>query len=371
MRNKKIIQIIIVLMILLISLVGCNGRTIENQNITDVETFENQAVPVKLENVISDEVYQSIYTIGEIKSSEKYQVNAMTNGDVIDIFFNVGDYVQEGDVLFTIEKTDFEVDKSTNITQSLNAVNQSKISYDSTKENYEKYLILLKNGVISQTELDNMKNQYDNVSISYENALKSYESVVYNYESLAEKYDITSPVSGIITNKNVAEGMFASTQNGFTIEIVDQYIVSSQVASKYINEIKEKQEVEIYISTLDKTINGTIDSISLSGTNGSYPIEIKLDGDNSELKSGMYADIWILTNKTSEGLWIPSKSLLQENGESFVYIVNDGKAKKIIVEIISMRGDNVAVKSELNKEDKVITLGKEFVMNDSLVDIKE
>lgn len=372
MHKNKFNLFIMLLVISSIVLTGCMSKAAETEELdTKNNEFEYQAIPVKAENVVSDDVYKSVYTIGEIKAYEQYQVNAMTNGNVLEIFYTVGDFVEEGAILFTIEATDFEVDKNINLSQALNAVSQAKLSLDSANKNYSNYKILFDNGVSSKADLDNMSRQYDNAKISYSNALKSYESVKHNYESMSDNYQVTSPVSGIITSTNVAKDMFATTQNGFSIAVVDRYKVSSQVASKYINEIKVGQEVEIYVSTLDAIISGSINSISLNGVNGAYPIEITLNNNNTEIKPGMYADIWIIMNKTSQGLWIPSQALLQEKGESFVYTIIEGKAKKIIVEILTMRGTDIAVTSELTKDSKIITLGKEFVMNGTPVEEKK
>ena len=369
MRKNKYIILMLILTLSTMVLMGCGAKMPRNQE-EAVEDFEYQAVPVKLESVISDAVYQSIYTIGEIKASEQYEVKAMTNGDVLEVFYSVGDFVEEGDVLFTIEAKDFEVDKSISLTQASNAISQTKISYDSATENYEKYKTLFENGVASQAELDNVENQFENAKISYNNALQSYQSVKHNYDTMGENYEITSPASGLVVSKNVTEGMFATAQNGFVIDVVEEYIISSQIASKHVNNVKEGQDVELYISTLDILITGVVDSVSQSGMNGLYPIDIKLNKSSSTLKPGMYADIWIFTNKSSEGLWIPNKAILQENGESFVYTVVDGKAKKIIVNVLSTRGDNAAVKSELSKDSEIITFGKEYVLDGSPVEVK-
>lgn len=367
MRKNKFNILIVILLLSTTILMGCGGKPVVDSS---KEEFEYQAVPVKIEEVISNEVYQSIYTIGQIKSSEQYQVNAMINGDVLEVFYSVGDYVEEGEVLFTIDTSDFAVDKSTKLTQSLNAVTQAKIGYDSAKDNYEKIKSLFSSGVSSQAELDNTENQYNNARISYNNALKSYESVEHSYESMGDNYEVTSPASGVVVSANVTEGMFATSQSGYTIDVVDKYKVASQITSKYINDIEVGQEVEIYINTLDLIINGRIDSVSLSANNGSYPIEIMLDESNSIIKPGMYADVWVIKNKSSDGLWIPSQAILQENGESFVYTVEDGQAKKIIVDILSVRGENSAVKSILSNESVVITFGKEYVMDGAPVEVK-
>lgn len=362
---KKITMIILVLSLLL--LMGCQPKADEE---TSQDVYEYDAVPVTVSSVISDEVYESIYTVGQIDAAEQYQVNAMTNGDVLEVMVQVGDFVTEGDILFTIETVDFEVDKETTLSQAANAVSQAKMSFDNAKSNYNDYQTLLDGGVVSQSEFNNVKNAYDNARISYNNASKSYESTKHTYETRGSNYSVTAPVSGVISNGTVSEDMYATTQNGFTIDVVERYVVKTQVASKYINNVKKGQEVELYISALDLLVTGKVDSISLSGTNGAYPIEVILDEENLVLKAGMYTDIWILTNKSSEGLWISNQSLLQENGESFVYTVDNGIAQKVMVEVLSIRGDKIAIKSSLSQDDQLITFGKEYVMQGTKVEIK-
>lgn len=362
---KKIMTIIMVLSLVL--LMGCQAR---DNNTEAVEVYEFDAVPVAVTSVETDDVYESIYTVGEINAAEQYQVNAMTNGDVLEVMVQVGDYVNEGDVLFTIETTDFEVDKSTSLTQSSNSVTQARISYNTAKQNYDNNQKLFESGVISKFELDNAKNSYDNARIAYNNASQSYESVKHNYESRGENYSVTSPVAGIVSSGSISEDMYVTSQNGFTIDVVERYMVTTQVASKYINDVKQGQEVELYISTVDLLVKGKVDSVSLNGNNGTYPIEVILDEESDIIKAGMYADIWILTNKSSDGLWITNQALLQEDGESFVYEVIDDIANKVEVSVLSRRGQLIAVKSDLNKNSQLITLGKEYVLDGSKVFIK-
>lgn len=361
-------RLIILAGVLSLSMVftGCGRQAQDDQSVV----VESQVVPVEVSQVVSDEVYDSIYGIGEIGVSETHQVNALATGTVTEVYFEVGDYVNEGDVLFKIETEDFEVDKNTSLTQASNSMNQAKLSLDNAKSNYERTLKLYNSGISSQSELDQMKSSYDNARISYSTAVTSYNSAKHSYDSLSENYEMTSPVSGIITGKSIIKDMMATQQNGYTIGVIDAYKVSSKIGSKYIGDVILGQEVEVYIPTLDRIVPGEIVSVSQSGTLGTYPVEINLMGDLSDFRAGMYAEYWIIKDKSSNGLWIPSMALMQENGESFVYTVIDGKANKVMVEVLSMRGEDIAIKSDLTKDQGVITFGKEYVMQGTEVQIR-
>ncbi|MCK8060177.1 MULTISPECIES: efflux RND transporter periplasmic adaptor subunit [unclassified Fusibacter] len=367
-NRLKVIKLIGVLALSLSMMTGC---MVKKDDSSVNQSYEFQPTAVKTQEVVSDEVYDAIFTIGEIKSKQQYQANAMTSGDVLEVFFNTGEYVEKGQVLFTIETTDFEVDKSTKVTQASNALTQARLSFDTASENFVKYKSLFESGAASKTELDNVKSQMDNAKLSYNSAYQSYESVSHNYDSLSDNYTVTAPVSGVITDKNVAQGMFATTQNGFTIDVTEDYEVKTQVASKYINQVHVGQSVEVYVSTLDELIKGQVSSVSLSASNGTYPVEITLDNTSKLIKPGMFADIWIIKSSEPQGIWIPSQALLQANGESFVYVLKDDFAKKVLVEVVSLRGDDMAVRGELDTNDRLITFGKEFVMDGAPVIVND
>ena len=364
MLNNKL-KLMMGVLVLCLSFTGC-AKT-ETEAVVNIET---QVVPVSVTSLEYGDVYESVYSIGEVKSSDTFHVNAMATGKVTEVNYDVGDLVNEGDVLFKVEMDDFDSDMNSKLAQASNGVSQAKLGLDNAKTNLDRVQKLYDGGVSSKSELDNMKSSYDNSKIAYNNAVNSYETLKYSYTSMSENYEITSPVSGIITSNTVIKDMMATNQNGFTIEVIDTYKVSSSIGSKYINEIKEGQEVEVYVSTLDTLLKGSIKSVSLNATNGMYPIEIELEDTDERLKSGMYSEIWIITSDVSNGLWIPSMTLMQENGDSFVYTVDNGIAEKVMVEVLSMRGDEVAIKSTLNEEDQLITFGKEYVMQGSEVEVK-
>jgi len=354
-KNK--LKVGLVLGLSLLALTGCSAK---KAPVASTETVV-EAVPVKIEESISEDVYESVYTIGEIKASDSYQVNAMSNGDVTTVNYVVGDYVDEGEILFTIETEDFEVDRDSKMTQASNGVSQAKLALDNALTQLEDTRKLFDSGISSKAQLDGAEMSYDNAKISYQNALNSYNSTKHTYDSMSDNYEIKAPVSGIITSSTIIENMFATTQNGMVIEVVDAYKIDANIPSKYINDVKENQSVEVYVPTLEKTFKGRVSTVSISGKTGVYPVEIVLEENSDELRTGMYSELWIQTSDASLGLWLPSKALLQENGESFVYTVNEGIAEKYLVEVLSLRGDTIAVKSELNKEQPVIVYGKEYV----------
>lgn len=363
---KNIGKLGILSIVVLAVMVSCSMGPSESQSIESVV----ESVPVTVSDVTSDKVYESVYTIGEVKASDVYQVNAKASGKVVGVHFDIGDYVQEGDVLFDIETEDFEADKDSQLTQAANAVSQARIALNNAETSLTDSKKLFESGITTKAAVDGAQSSYDNARIAYNNAVNSYNFAKHSYETQSENYAVTAPVSGIISGKTIMENMFATNQNGFTIDVVDTYKIDAHIPSKYINDVHVDQSVEVYVPTLEATFKGHIASVSTQGKAGAYPVEIIMDEQPEALRVGMYTELWVQTSTSSEGLWIPSSAVMQENGLNFVYTIEEGRAKKVPVDVLSMRGDQMAIVSDLTPDQQLIIFGKEYVMDGSEVNIQ-
>ena len=97
---KKILSVFLTLSIL--GLVGCEGI---NFNKKAEETEEDKRITVKVDTPKTSSISIDGDFIGSIESEEQVYVISKLSGDVTDTFFEVGDYVNEGDLLFTIDDT--------------------------------------------------------------------------------------------------------------------------------------------------------------------------------------------------------------------------------------------------------------------------
>lgn len=361
--NKIVIKCFCLLMIL--GLVGCRGREEVHVEI------EEQIVPVTVTSVEDDTFYESVFALGAVGVSDVYQVTANVQGVVSKVYFEIGDTVHKGDVLFEVNMEDFEVDMQNKISQANNAVTQTKNNYMNAAENLEKTKQLYGSGISSKTELDLAETSHDNTRISYQNALDSYETLVYNYETQKEKFTVTSPVDGVVSQKNVLEDMQVSPQTGYTIDANNGLNVVAQVPSKYINDIQLMQRTSIFVPALNRVYSGYVDGIGQQGKNGTYNVIVAFEGDTADLLNGMFADVIIKTSDIAIGLWLPSNAILVENGNSYIYIVEEHHAKRIDVKVLVSRNETTAVEAELLMSDQVIVYGKEYLVDGSQIVIGE
>lgn len=343
---------------------GANGGA---EGSMEIKNAADQ-VPVTVASAKQGSISDEIYTIGQAAPSSTYNVNAKASGEVGRVYFEVGDEVGKGDVLFTVDMDSFNIDRDKNIAQLSNGVEQAKMAYDNALKIYQDKKKLFESGAVSDYDLDSARINSENAKISYDNALKNLNSTSSAYSEQTENYVIKSPVSGVVTQRSVDEGMFASSQNGFTIIVKDSMVIEASIASKYVNSVKPGQKVDIYVNTLDRTYSGEVASVSYSAKKGSYPVEISISDDDKRIQPGMYAEISIQTGSKEGAVLIPRAAVMSEGPQDYVYVVDDSsEACKTPVKMGISNEGMVEIAKGISAGDKVVVEGKEFLDDGKLV----
>ena len=98
MRIKNIISVILLLTLLI---TGCNNTG------NDSETEDN-IVPVNIQKVSKGQISNTYTYGGKINPKQQITISSKVAGKVKEVYFDIGDYVKEGDVLFKLDETDLQ-----------------------------------------------------------------------------------------------------------------------------------------------------------------------------------------------------------------------------------------------------------------------
>lgn len=128
----------------------------------------------------------------------------------------------------------------------------------------------------------------------------------------------------------------------------------------WLNTLSEGSPVIIMVSDLGgKEFEGKIKSINpiADAETKKFPVKISIDNKTKELKDGMYTKVIIPTEKR-EGLLVPQQAVFIRDLLSYVYKIEDGKAKRVEVTTGATVKPNIEVVSEeLKPGDLVVSDG--------------
>lgn len=174
---------------------------------------------------------------------------------------------------------------------------------------------------------------YNDLQLSLENA----------YDRL-ENYKITSPINGTVITKNSKKGdtITGGGNSGSVLMVIadmSKMKFTFQADETDINKIQVGQEVEVSADAVEnKVFSGEVTNIATEGVSSNgvsyYEVEVVVEdyGQNDEdgyLRSGMNVSAKIIYEKELSALCVPISAVTYLRGESFVFVKgNDSDRQK-------------------------------------------
>jgi multidrug resistance efflux pump len=259
-----------------------------------------------------------------IEAADEIAVTPNVSGRVNMIKAEIGQRVEKGDVLFTLDSTDLELQlkqASANYNSALSAYNNSQKSYDSQSNvvpaqtayndavtNYARLQSLYNAGAISKVDLDADKSKVDTTLAQLQTAQNSAKAALdaaqAQMDSARAALDIAqkkvndcivkAPMSGEIASKDIAIGDMASPQTtAVTLIGTQNVIVHINVTETNISKVKIGTKAEIKVQAINSVGEGTVVNIApaCDAKTGTFPVEILIENADGKLKPGMMTDV--------------------------------------------------------------------------------
>jgi len=288
-------------------------------------------------------VYPSLNTIMAFEVS----------GTIKKFHVKVGDYINKGDVLATLDKRNF-----------ISNVKAAKAGLNSAAKDLKRAKILIKSGAISQRDFDNAKQRYENAKSKYE-----------IHEKALEDTNLVAEFSGVIAKKMVNDFARISPKQGILllqnnsklevkIDIPEKDIIKSKGDLKNVNKIIN---AKITITALEnKHFPALIKEISTSADYTTRTFEVTLLMENPKEETvlpGMSATVRLSRKVETNAIYIPSHYVKSNETKRFYVwtLDKENKAKKTFVEVGEFNKDKLHIKKGLNKNSKIIISGLAFL----------
>jgi len=399
--NKRIICLCLSA-VMMLSFAGCKKKAEDEVAANATNVTVSVAKEQDISNIIT-------YT-GELKAAEDASVSSKIAAKIRAIHVDIGDYVQAGTVLATLDGTDYQnaynqalagynsaVAAYNNVAngsseQSKISVNQAlanaQTAYDNALADYNRQKQLYDIGAISQVAFDACKTQLDTAKLALDTAQQNHDLTVdvvapgsvksaqASMESAKAALDtarsnlgntsITAPISGYVASNNAKIGQMATAGvELFAISNSKSVDVEVNVTASVIPYIEVGTPAKISVKSADiENIEGTVTVASpvKNPKTGMYTVRVTIDNEEGKLMVGMPADITLTTDTAANAVAIPSEALLEDSeGTTYVYIANGNKAERKDVEIGIEDTEFTQVISGIKAGDKVIVTGKEYL----------
>jgi membrane fusion protein (multidrug efflux system) len=137
-----------------------------------------------------------------------------------------------------------------------------------------------------------------------------------------------------------------------------------EVVERDIPLVKIGQKAELRAEAYpDHLFEGTVTRIvqALNRATRTMTVEIDLPNRDRRLKGGMFARVDVMVGTHRQALQIPIDAVSRLEDTQYVYVVREGKARRVDVEIGALSGNRVEITKGLTGDERVIVAGKDLV----------
>ena len=283
------------------------------------------------------DVQVRVTEVGSVEPQVKVDVKSVLSGKVVELLVREGDPVKKGQILARVEP---DVNQARDLSQVKNAVHESEISLSEAKATYERNHGLLDQGLLSaqaglesETRFRSAKAIYDSAVEKYRIVEESGVPIALAAAGTAQHLNVTSPMDGVVIRRPVELGdTVTSGVSSFnagtilmTVADVGTMIIKAGVNEVDIGKVRLDQPVKISLDAYPKVkFAGTIKRIApaarLEEKVKVFEVEIAIDRQGAELRTGMTANIDVVGEKREKVLTVPVEALFRKDEKEMVYL---------------------------------------------------
>jgi membrane fusion protein (multidrug efflux system) len=342
-------------------------------------------IPVEAGVVAKAPISASYSGTASLEPDREAQVVAKTSGVLLKLHVEEGMHVKSGQVL-----AELDPDKpKLQVAQAEANLRRLEHDYQRSQEMFSKKLVSSEANEKVQFDLETQRAAYELARLDL------------NYTN------ITAPIDGVISERLVKEGnLIQLHQTLFRIDDFDPLLAILNVPERELMTLKPGLVAEMEVDALPKTrFQGKVARISpvVDAKTGTFRVTCEFSDRSGQLKSGMFGRVEIVFDRRAEALTIPRTALIDEDGQTSVFVVEMGKAvvkdsgdkkkdgadkaaaakaapaeEKLVlvahrrpIKIGYVSGEKVEVREGLKDGERVVTVGRAALRDGTQVQVLE
>jgi HlyD family secretion protein len=283
------------------------------------------------------DVQVRVTEVGSVEPLVKVDVKSVLSGKVVDLLVREGDQVKRGQVLAQVEP---DVNQARDLAQVKNAVHEAEIALNEAKSTHERNQGLLGQGLLSEQAGLESETRYRQAKAAYDAAMDKYRIVQESGVPIAvaeagttQRLNVTSPMDGVVIRRPVELGdtvmsgvsSFNAGTVLMTVADVETMIIKAGINEVDIGKVRLAQPVKVSLDAYPKVrFAGTIHRIApaarLEEKVKVFDVEIAIDRQGAELRTGMTANVDIVGEKRSKVLTVPVEAIFKKDETEVVYV---------------------------------------------------
>ena len=333
--------------VMTLGLSGCGQGDESDEGAED----EAPAIPVETAKPSRGDIDAMYSGTAPIEAFADATVIAKVGGEVREILAEEGDDVSSGQILARLDGDRLRLEKD-----------QAEANLHKLQRDYQRNVDLKEKGLISTGD---------------------FEKIQYEMEALQATFDlaelelgytiIRAPIDGVVSERFIKIGnTIDANARTFQVTSLEPLISYLHVPEREYRRLDPGQAASIEVDALQgMSFDANVARISpvVDPDTGTFKITIEVRDPSRRLKPGMFGRVGIVYDNRAMALQIPRSAVIEEAGQSTVFLVTESTAEKRVIRTGYSAAGNVEVLEGLTDDDEIVIVGQSNLKNGSKVSV--
>ncbi|TGN39481.1 efflux RND transporter periplasmic adaptor subunit [Marinobacter confluentis] len=323
-----------------------------NPEMAQEEKRERPASKVNVVSPTTDIVTDSVSAVGSLRARNQVSLTTEVSGRVVEKNLNAGSRVVKGDLLLRLDdrqaRADLQVAEAT-LADAQRQLNRAQS--------------LQANNSISQSQVDELRTATDVARAQLASA-----------QTRVDNHRIEAPFEGVVGLNDISLGAYLSAGTEVaTLDSTQKMELSFAISEKFLGQVVLGQTVQGHSPAYpEEQFNGELVELGtrINELSRTLPVRALIDNPDGKLRPGQFMSA-SLTLRQREALIVPEQAVMLRGDETYVFVAEDGIAKRTSVKLGSRSPGVVEVVTGLTLEDLVVVTGQDRLSSGDRIEVVE
>ena len=281
------------------------------------------------------EPFQSrVNALGTLRAWESVDITSSVSETVVELHFEDGQRVAAGDLLVTMQQEE----------EQASLREQQELLREQERE-VKRLENLARSNQVAQTDLDQRRT----LAAIARNRIEQMKALI-------EDRTIRAPFSGVLGLRQVSPGALVAPGDRITtLDDVSRMRLDFTVPAPFLRFLQVGQSVEASTAAYEEPFTGVLAAVDsrVDPVNRSVTARATFDNANGKMKPGLLMHVVVLGD-IRQALLVPEEVLTSRASEHYVWLIEEGTARRADVEIGDRRPGWVEIVNGLQAGDTIV-----------------
>lgn len=342
---------------IVVSLAGCD----DEDGTAHAQSGPPPAPPVTVATPLVEDVADWNDFTGRFSASQRVEIRAQVSGYLDAVHFIDGQYVEKGDLLYSIDPRQFNAALAVAEAQ----LAEAQAQFTQAQDEFARAERLLQRQVISQEEFEGRRSAVAQAQA----AVAAGEATVLSAQVNVDYTEIHAPIAGVMSDNRIDIGNLVSSGTDVLTTVVstDPLYFSFEVSEAEFLRFQREGQIDsgapVLIRLQDETSYDWVAKVdftdnALDANSGTIRLRASVDNPDDFLKPGMFGDARVLGSQPYQAMLVPDTAIVTDAALRLVYVVGaDGVVQPRPVQLGPLSGMLRVIRSGLAPDDLVVING--------------